>query len=211
MVVFDIDGTLLDSAPGIVACFIAALESVGFDPPDASELRRDLGPPVEDVFTTLGLAGEHLGAAVSTYRQLYHRFGLQQSIPYEGIAEVLQTLQAAGTVLATATAKRTETAQAILSHHQLTQCFDVVNGTDDLHRTKSETLSHTLALLGHPRTDTVVMVGDRHSDVRAARACGVRPIAVSWGYGSGAELASTGATTIRRPPELLEVLGRANG
>jgi phosphoglycolate phosphatase len=205
-VVFDIDGTLLDSAPGIVAGFQHALRSVGFEPPDEAALRSDLGPPVGNIFTALGLPEADLERAVGAYRQFYLSEGLQQSRPYDGVLEVLDRLRDAGTVLATATAKRTNIAQAIIEHHGLTHYFAVVNGTDDVRSTKTATLGYTLELLGQPATAHVTMVGDRYSDVTAAQECGVAPIAVTWGYGSEQELSATGAPLVGDPAQLLELL-----
>jgi phosphoglycolate phosphatase len=203
--VLDIDGTLLDSAPGIVAGFQHALRSVGFAPPDAETLRLDLGPPVEQIFTALGLAAADLAPAVLAYRAFYLTQGLQQSEPYEGVVGVLEQLRARGVTLATATAKRTDVARAIVDHHGLGRFFDVVNGTDAQHTTKTETLGHTLELLGGPAPERVVMVGDRHSDVAAAVSCGVLPVAVTWGYGSAAELEALDVALIRHPHELLDL------
>ena len=205
MVVFDIDGTLLDSATGIIAGFQHALRSVGFEPPDAATLRLDLGPPVGQIFTALGLPAADLQAAVLAYRTFYLAQGLQQSTPYDGVLDVLEELNAAGVVLATATAKRTEIARAIIEHHGLTHFFAVVNGVDEQHHTKTATLGHTLRLLDRPDTRQVVMVGDRHSDITAAQNCDVLPIAVTWGYGSSDELRATGAELIDQPRQLLDV------
>jgi phosphoglycolate phosphatase len=205
VVVFDIDGTLLDSATGIIAGFQHALRSVGFEPPDAATLRLDLGPPVGQIFTALGLPAADLEAAVLEYRAFYLAQGMQQSTPYDGVIAVLDALSLAGVTLATATAKRTEIARAILDHHGLTHYFTVVNGVDDQHHTKTATLGHTLQLLGRPSSDQVVMVGDRHSDITAAQNCGVLPIAVTWGYGSVDELRTAGADLIDQPGQLLDL------
>lgn len=204
-VVFDIDGTLLDSAPGIIAGFQHALRSVGFPAPDAVALRGDLGPPVGDIFTSWGLPAGLLDEAVLAYRAFYLRHGLQQSTPYPGVLEVLERLREAGAGLATATAKRTELARAILDHHRLSTYFDVVNGTDDQHHTKTETLRHTLELLGRPPVQSVMMVGDRHSDLTAGRNCAVLAVGVTWGYGSRDELAAASVPLVQRPAELLEL------
>jgi phosphoglycolate phosphatase len=205
VVVFDIDGTLLDSASGIVAGFQHALRSVGFEPPDQQVLRSDLGPPVGQVFTALGLPTADLATAVLAYRTFYLERGLQQSAPYAGVLELLDTLRTSGVTLATATAKRTEVARAIVAHHGLDSYFAVVNGTDDQRHTKTATLAHTLELLGNPPRESVVMVGDRHSDVTAGVDCGVLAVGVTWGYGSRAELEATGARLIDQPAALLDL------
>lgn len=155
--------------------------------------------------TLLGLPDTSVDQAVDAYRSYYMNFGLQQSSLHGEVIAILDRLRAAGVVLATATAKRTDIAHAIIDHHGLDGYFQVVNGTDDLRSTKAETLAFTLDQLGGPAVDRVLMVGDRHSDVTAARTCGVLPIAVSWGYGSADELSATGAQIITQPAQLLAV------
>ena len=170
-------------------------------------LRSDLGPPVGDLFTTLGLPASQLEVAVAAYRSFYREQGMDRAAPYPGVAELLDTLAAAGLALATATAKLTSVAGPFLARHGLDRHLDVVNGTDDTHHTKTETLTRTLELLGHPDPARVLMVGDRHSDITAGRACGVRSVGVLWGYGSRDELLDAGADhLVASPAELLTLL-----
>lgn len=198
-VVFDIDGTLLDSATGIVTGFQHALRSVGFEPPDEATLRADLGPPVEAIFTSLRLPPELLLRAVAAYRFYYRELGMHQAEAYAGVPELLKGLQ--GRIrLGTATAKRTDAAEAILNTHELARFFEVVNGTDEVRTTKPETIAHTLTLLGDPDPASVVMVGDRHSDITGGRACGVRTVGVTWGYGSPDELRTAAADVLVDSP-----------
>lgn len=205
---FDVDGCLLDSADGIVAGYQHALHSVGFPVPSEQVLRADLGPPVGVLFSSLGLAEDRQEQAVTAYRRFYAATGMHQARVYPGIIELLDALAARGVVLATATAKLTPVAEAILERHGLGGRFAVVNGTDATHHTKTETLTHTLERLGSPDRRSVLMVGDRHSDVAAAQACGVGSIAVTWGYGSHAELAASGADhLVDEPAEVLALLG----
>ena len=205
-VVFDVDGTVLDSAPGIVAGFDHALRSVGLTPPDDATLRSDLGPPLALLLTSFGVGPDRLEDALAAYRAFYLREGRFMAAPYPGMAEVLDTL-AGRLPLGTATAKRSDTALATLQAHDLVAPFTAVNGVDDQHTTKAETLAHTIEQLGAPDPTLVVMVGDRHSDVAAGRACGVRTVGVTWGYGSRAELAAADADVLLDHPEqLLELV-----
>jgi phosphoglycolate phosphatase len=205
-VVFDIDGTLLDSADGIVAGFRHALESVGATSPDDASLRSDLGPPVGDYFTALGLAENQVREAVLAYRAFYTADGLYRASPYEGVVELLDHL-VSWIPLGTATAKRTDTAQAILTAHDLAHYFTVVNGTEETRTTKPETLADTLQRLGSPDPGRVVMVGDRHSDITAGLVCGVFSVGVTWGYGPVDELRDAGADAlVDSPAELLKAL-----
>lgn len=205
-IVFDVDGTLLDSAPGIVAGFAHALRTMGLEPPDEAVLRSDLGPPVDIVLARFGVLPDRAAAAKLAYRTFYLAEGLQLSVPYPGVPELLDGLAERGVALGTATAKRTETARAILDHHGLADRFQVVNGTTDTRITKQDTIAATLALMDVEPGPDVWMVGDRHLDISAARLCGVRSIGVSWGYGSRAELVEAAPDLIvDHPAELLDL------
>ena len=205
-VVFDVDGTLLDSADGIVAGFAHALRSVGVVPPDDATLRSDLGPPLDTQLTALGLGPELVAEAMLAYRSYYLREGRFLAAPYPGIREVLRDL-GGRLPLGTATAKRTDAALAILQAHDLVTAFSVVNGIDDTRTTKAQTIAATLDLLGRPDPRSVVMVGDRHSDITGAQACGVRTVGVLWGYGSRAELTGAGADVLLdHPDQLVDLL-----
>lgn len=206
-VIFDIDGTLLDSAAGIVAGFATAMRAVGLEPPPESVLRSDLGPPAGPFLLSLGVPESLLPRAETAYREYYLRQGLHQSVPFPGVLEVLQQLRARGIPLGTATAKRTDVALALLRHHGLHAYFEVVNGTEPGRITKPETIARTLHRLGAPDPATVVMVGDRHSDISGGKACGVRTAAVAWGYGDLPELRRAEPDhLLSRPAELLDLL-----
>jgi phosphoglycolate phosphatase len=176
--------------------------------PDEQVLRSDLGPPVGVLFTRLGLDETSLEDAVRAYRQFYAQTGMHQARVYPGVPELLDGLSERGVALATATMKLTPVAEAILERHGLGGRFAVVNGTDATHHTKADTLTHALERLGDPDRSGVLMVGDRHSDIAAAQICGVGSVAVTWGYGTRAELSATGADhLLDEPAELLGLLG----
>ena len=205
-VVLDIDGTLLDSADGIVAGFRHALEHVGVVAPDDATLRSDLGPPLAAMLAGFGVPAARVDEALEAYRTFYRREGMQQGGPYAGVPAILTALKACYP-LGTATAKRTDVAQAILETHDLADRFAVVNGLGDDHPTKAETLAQTLDLLGGVEPAAAVMVGDRSSDVAAGQAVGTRTVGVLWGYGSRAELEAAGADVLLEDPrDLLDLL-----
>ena len=205
-VVLDVDGTLVDSAEGIVAGFRHALTAVGVAVPSDATLASDLGPPLVTAFPAYGVPAERLDEAVAAYRAFYFREGLHRAAPYEGVAEVLAGL-AGRYVLGTATAKRTDTARATLEAHGLASHFEVVNGLAEDHPSKAATLAQTLQLLGDVDPAAAVMVGDRRSDVVAGQAVGARTVGVLWGYGSRPELVAAGADVLlEHPRQLLELL-----
>ena len=106
--------------------------------------------------------------------------------------DLLHRLTAGGATLATASAKRTATAQAILAAHGLAPYFAVIGGTDEIRQTKAETIAGVLAELAADPT-TTIMVGDRHHDIDGAHTAGVRAVGALWGYGVEGELAAAGA------------------
>jgi phosphoglycolate phosphatase len=191
-VVFDVDGTLLDSAPGILAGFQKALVAGGIVAPDADRLRPYLGPPLREFLITSGVAPDRLDSSAQAYHDFYLAEGLHQARPYPGVEDLLQRLTSAGLRLATATAKRTTTARAIIDAHGLASYFTLVAGTDEARLSKADTLAGVLADLGADPA-TTIMVGDRRHDVEGAHACRVRAVGAGWGYAVGDELTTAGA------------------
>lgn len=196
-VVFDIDGTLLDSATGILAGFQHALRAGGVPVPNETELRVHLGPPLREFLVLAGVRSDRLAVAAEAYHTYYLREGLRQAQAYPGVEDLLSGLVEQGATLATATAKRTTTAEAIVDAHGLTSFFTVVGGTDERRTTKAQTIAAVLTELGADAADTI-MVGDRRHDIDGAHAQGVRAVGALWGYGVGDELAAAGADWLAR-------------
>ena len=107
-VLLDLDGTLIDSQPGIFTSCLAALRALGHDPGEALEIRRAIGPPLEDMFQALLQAhgDDRIGEAVAAYRHHYGESGLLGSKPYPGISGALQEMRRAGLQIYVATSKR---------------------------------------------------------------------------------------------------------
>jgi len=210
LVIFDLDGTLTDSAAGIVASFIHALEAVGAEVPSGDLTTRIVGPPMNNTMAALGL-GRSTEAAVAAYRTDYTRRGWAMNTMFDGISELLCDLRAAGVRLAVATSKAEPTATRILQHFGILDCFDVVAGAsvDGTRAAKSEVLAHALQQLG-PLPERVVMVGDRAHDVEGAAEHGIATIVVGWGYGQSdfdGPVSAAPAAHVATVEELREVLG----
>ena len=186
--IFDLDGTLTDSADGIVASFRHALGRVGVELPasddDAELARRVVGPPMLHTLRTMGL-GERADVAFAAYRADYTSRGWAMNRVYDGVPELLTDLRAAGVRLAVATSKNEPMAKRILEHFGLDHHFEVIAGAspDGVRATKSDVLAHALAQLGE-LPDTVLMVGDRSHDVEGASLHGIDTVVVEWGYGA---------------------------
>jgi phosphoglycolate phosphatase len=183
LVIFDLDGTLTDSAEGIVASFLHALGHIGAAVPEGDLAARIVGPPMDETFRAMEL-GEHADAAIAAFRAEYGARGWAMNTLFDGIAALLADLHAAGVRLAVATSKLELTAQRILAHFELDQYFDVIAGAspDGSRKTKEEVLAHALSQL-QPLPERVLMVGDRSHDVDGAAAHGIDAMVVGWGYG----------------------------
>jgi len=209
-ILIDLDGTLTDSAPGIVACIKHALAEMRLASPGDAALRKFIGPPLHETFREI-LGSDDPGRiqmALGLYRERFAARGIFENAVYPGIPQALQELVDAGAVLFLATSKPLPYAERIVEHYGLRSYFNAVYGSefDGTCSDKRELIAHILdeeALSPH----STVMVGDRSHDVVGAKANGVFPIGVLWGYGSLAELAAAGATAFcERPDGLSQAL-----
>lgn len=203
---FDLDGTLTDSAPGVTGSMAHTLGRLGYPVPPVHELWTLVGPPLESNFRRLtGQDGAELQHAIDTYREHYGTTGLLGSEPFAGIGDLLDDLRADGRALAVASSKSVEFVERILANTGLLPFFDVVAGARENGRLSDKAVVVTealdrLATLGHDVTGAV-LVGDREHDVIGARARGIGCIFVTWGYGDAAE--ATGADAVATSPEQL--------
>ncbi len=208
MVLFDLDGTLTASGPGILASVRHALAELGEPIPEDEALGGFIGPPLLDSFMGLcGLTPDRAQAAIAAYREYYSVTGQYESSVYAGIPECLQALAAAGRTLAVATSKAEVYAHSILTHFGLEGSFAAVVGSElDGRRTaKAEVIAEVLARLDRPAGECV-MVGDRAHDVVGALAARMPCVGVLWGYGSPDELTSAGADALVDSPADLQAL-----
>ena len=208
-VIFDLDGTLTDSAPGIIASLCHAMERMGLKIPEEPRMREYfLGPPVlTGLKNCYGLTGEAAHETVRLFRDSYHEAGYLNNAVYPGIRQLLKALKGAGAYLAVATAKPIIPTKMILKALDLERFFDRVAGpleTDDPLIEKAAMIKRVLPE-GECRA---VMVGDRGSDLLSARACGIPGIAAVYGYGSRDELMKAEPEAVAESAEdLFELLG----
>lgn len=208
MILFDLDGTVLDSAPGIVGALQQAMIDVGLQPADEAALRRDLGPPPPVIFAANGVPDDLLDSAFAAYRKHYLDQGLQRAEVYPGVRRLLAELRP-DYRLATATMKLISTAIPFVTHHGLHDHFDVIGGAEHGTTDKAAIIGATRATLGDPDPAQMIMVGDRHSDITGGQQHGLRTIAVTWGYGSREELVATAPDAIiDTPGELSDAVRR---
>ncbi|MGC0364574.1 phosphoglycolate phosphatase [Rhodococcus sp. 27YEA15] len=192
VVLFDLDGTITDSAPGIHNGFRHALAAVGAPEPSETLLGAVVGPPMVDTFRSLGFTPDQVETAIAAYFDYYDATGWSENTVFDGMPEVLAKTQANGTRLAVATSKSERFAVRILDHFGLSENFEFIGAAsnDGSRRAKADVIAHSLSALGiTPSADTagVLMVGDRDHDVLGAAQFGIPAVFVDWGYGSDAE------------------------
>ena len=184
VVLFDVDGTIVDSAPAVMNAFRGALSDYDLPIPDEQRLRTYVGPPLWYSFSDLGYEGELLANLVSGYRARYQAHYLDPE-PFPGVIELLHDLHRAGIPLATATSKQAPMALAQMEHLGLSEVFDVIAGaTPDPASSKATVIREALTRLAARGVDTShpVIIGDSIWDVRGAQEAGIPVIGVGWGY-----------------------------
>ncbi len=203
-VLLDLDGTLIDSQPGILASCRVALRALGHEPGAALDIAAIIGPPIEDVVRLLvkPYQDDRVDEAVAAYRKDYGVNGLFESKLYPGIVDALREIREASVRLYLATSKRTIFARRILEHLELATYFDGIYGseTGGALDHKPELIAHILSQHGL-QPDYSVMVGDRRYDITGAHANRMRAVGVLWGYGTRNELEAAGADQLIGAPE----------
>jgi len=209
---FDLDGTITDSAPGIVACLNQALTDVGRPCLSTDQLRGMIGTPLRVIFERVLDPAEPdvVARAVACYRAVFDTVGMSGNAMYPGIADALRELRRRGHRLQIVTAKPAVVGRRVVAHFAIADLFDAVHGpADDGHSEKADSVRAAIDFVGGDPGE-VVMIGDRVDDVLAARAHSIRSIGVEWGYGSRDELIAAGASlTVATIDDLLDWVGES--
>ncbi|GAB3354812.1 HAD family hydrolase [Modestobacter lapidis] len=198
---FDLDGTLVDSVAGIWASIRVAVAELGLAEPTPEQLRSMVGPPLEEGFeAAFGIGGDDVVRAVRAYRAHYSAGAMFQATVYPGIADLLARLGTGGATLAVATSKPEDFAVRILAHVGLLPAFASVHGAtwDGSVRHKEQVVAAALA--AHPDGRQPVLVGDRAQDVRGAGVHGLPCIGAGWGPAPEGELVAAGAAVVAGTP-----------
>jgi phosphoglycolate phosphatase len=218
LVIFDLDGTLVDTPRAIVETFTTVFASVGVEPPEPAAIRATIGLPLEQAFgKLLGVAPDDtvVVTCVDRYQRIFRETVLPcaAGLVFPGIADGLAALRGRGLVLAVATSKYRVNAEALLRAAGLRDRFALVVGADDVSRPKPhpETGEVVLRALGLPAADAV-MVGDTTHDVLMAVAAGMRSAAVTYGVHGEGKLRAAGPTWIvHTVDELMALLSGKEG
>ena len=183
-ILFDLDGTLVDSGEGVLKCAELALRHFNLPIPSPEEMRTFVGPPLRDSFIRFGCTEEMAQEAIAVYRSRYTTVGKFELFVYPGIEKLLQDLTAAGCKLYVATSKPESVSVEILQHLGLAQHFTYIAGADQgkARSTKSEVIAYLLEQVGD--LEGALMVGDTAYDVIGAAQHGIPCAAITWGYGT---------------------------
>ncbi|MGG3674994.1 phosphoglycolate phosphatase [Bacillus cereus] len=204
---FDLDGTLTDPKEGIINSVLYALEKIGIEEVNISELDSFIGPPIQQSFVNRYNMNEiEVERAVFYFREYLKQSGLLENKVYDGITTLLQELKDAGNRLFVATSKPTVFAKQVIEHFQLTTFFEEIVGSN-LNGTrikKEEIIAHILQTNEELKKEEMVMIGDRKHDVIGANRNGIASIGVLYGYGSEIELSDAGAVHIVKDVEELQ-------
>lgn len=201
VVLLDLDGTIVDSGPGILASLEHAFATCDEPLPGPEMLRTFIGPPLtHSIRGALGMSAERAEQLRLAYVAHYQDHGLLDSAPYPGIPELLKELAATGRTVAVATNKPETTAKRLLAHQGLAKRFALIGGTDRAtgRNDKAAVIGSVLDRLGLERGAgttpaggaVTVMIGDRIHDADGAAEHGVPALLAGWGYGGAAEQAA---------------------
>lgn len=201
VILFDLDGCIVDSTEPIRTCLDQAFAEHGLPALTPERLRRHVGPPLQVSLAELvaehGRPPELVDELVVAYRSRYVEASVAMAVAYPGVGELIGELAAAGERVGVVTSKPQRFAVPILEALDLCRHLEVAVGPDLTEaEPKTETLARALDLLGGCDRAASVMIGDRHHDIDAAHAHGLRGIGVLWGFGSAEELRDAGAAAV---------------
>ncbi|MFM8154661.1 MAG: HAD hydrolase-like protein [Actinomycetes bacterium] len=198
VVLLDLDGTVIDSLPGIAVSVRHGLEAIGFEEITDEVIMKFMGPPLKDVLVDhFGRPESDIDGFFAAYKEMYFDDAEYDFELYPGLGRLIEDLNAAGVMLILATAKPDVSAERILRHAKLDHLFAIVAGSheDGSRQVKTDVLAHAFELASIDHTGTsIVMVGDRDTDIVAAEHFGIDSIAITYGYAPAGELEALSPT-----------------
>lgn len=185
LVIFDLDGTLMDTSSGILMAVKDTIKEHGMPVLSEEQIRTFIGPPIQWSFEAqYGISKEEAQHMADTFRALYSTKHLLGAVPYPGIYDLLQALKEKGMKSAIATYKREDYALRLLKHYHFDNYTDIMYGGDnDGTLKKRDIIQKCIDTAGVKNLNEVVMVGDTLHDSNGAKELGVDFIGVSYGFG----------------------------
>ncbi len=189
-ILFDLDGTITDSSQGIVNSYLHSLEKIGLAENDIDKLKSYIGSPLRAYYTERhGLSTADSDIAVKHFRQHYSEIGIFENTVYPKMDTLIDKLSESGFRLYIATSKPLEFAITVLNHFNLKEYFNSIHGSDMSadNKPKDKLIADAILMNGLSKNESI-MIGDRYHDINGAKSNGIDSIAVTYGYGSEAEL-----------------------
>lgn len=184
-VVFDVDGTLLDTSQGIITSVRYTIDKFQLKQLDDDIIKTFIGPPIQNSFKRVyGFDDKQIAKMTEVFRERYKSEDLLLAEPYEGIYTVLEQLLANGIIVAIATYKRQDYARSIMEYFGFDRFTDIICGSDfEGKLKKKDIIRQAMDKAGVIDLSEVVMVGDSDNDADGARENGVKFIGVTYGFG----------------------------
>ena len=206
VVLFDLDGTLINTSEGIFNSVRHAEKMMGFDLVSDEQLNSFVGPPpVQSYMKNYGVTEEVAREATKYHREYGAKYGIYEAAVYQGIPELLETLKESGVKLGVCTLKRQDIAEKVLAHFKLLEYFDVVVGIDQQESlTKADTIDIALDAVKETNKENAALVGDSVYDAEGAEVAGVDFVGVLYGFGLKEE--QRDYQTVQNVSELINVL-----
>lgn len=208
-IIFDLDGTIIDSGLGIKNGIIYSLKSIGIQNVEENILNKFIGPPLKDSYMRFfDLSEEKAKDMVNKYREYYSEQGIYEAYIYEGIEEVIKNLKEKENEIILATSKPEIFAKKVLNHFNLMDYFNFVGGATLDHKIthKNEVLQYVLKEY-YINPQNGFMIGDTKFDILGGKLFDLNTIGVTYGYGSLEELKKANADNIvNKPEEILKYI-----
>ncbi len=183
-ILFDLDGTLVNTGEGVTKSVRYALEQFGIDETDQKKLERFIGPPLMESFPReYGFSVKKSSEAVTFFRQRYETVGVYECELYKDVEKSLQRLQELGCKLAVASSKREELCHVVLEYLNVDKYFDLIGGARDAGTsTKIQVLEDVVERSALKDRSQAVLIGDTRYDALGAREAGIDCIGITYGF-----------------------------
>ena len=199
-VIFDFDGTVVDTGEGILKSLQYSFREMGREVPELDDLKKFIGPPIYYSYTTYyGVSEEEVGEYIKKYRERYKVKGIYECELYEGMTQLLDSLKAKGIKIGIASSKQMHLIYSVADYLKITDKFDAIVGVkidDSNHSSKTQLVLDAMTEMGATDKSKVLMVGDRLYDIDGAAGAGVDSCGAIWGYGNEEEFREHNATYI---------------
>ncbi|VTS26957.1 5'-nucleotidase [Streptococcus pseudoporcinus] len=198
-ILFDLDGTLVDSSKGIINAFTYTFTNINLEVPDVNLLSTYIGPPLETTFSSYFSNQEDIDLAIGHFRKYYQDLGVYQVIMYEGIEEMLAQLTNSGYHLFVTTSKHEPMALHMLEELGIQTYFSGIYGSLPDRFIKADVIKACLEQENISASESLI-VGDTPFDIIGGKSAGITTLGITWGFGSEIDLVKAGADYINHTP-----------